>query len=145
MKKLIASIIATSAMTIFSYYVSRKKHKQFREPQLLAEVLKDIQHKPKVQSPELYSGFLIHYLVGYSFVFMYKLLWDYSSLKPNIKDGMVIGFVNGIFGAAVWKLTFMLKPGKAETQELNYLLHLVLAHVVFGATLSKSYKILDKP
>lgn len=142
MKKLIASIIATSAMTIFSYYVSRKKHQQFREPQLLAEVLKDIQHKPKVQQQEIYSGFLIHYLVGYSFAFIYKQLWKYSALKPTLKDGAIIGFFNGIFGAAVWKLTFMLKPGKAHAQEINYLLHLILAHIVFGATLSKSYKIL---
>ena len=63
---LIAGIAGTSAFTLFSYIVSLKQKKNFREPELLGDMVDTT--VPEISTGTARStGWLIHYLTGAGF------------------------------------------------------------------------------
>ncbi|EMR03530.1 hypothetical protein [Cesiribacter andamanensis] len=142
----LSSIAGTTAMTAFSYGLSRLMHEQFREPQLLSyllyrnSVFKRLQERQQANP----RGFLLHYLAGQGFGLVYEYLWKPAARERQLSDagrpmsvlssGAVFGLAAGLAGVAVWEGVIRLREKPPRLEKQKYYSHLVLAHVVFGAT-----------
>ncbi|MGN6530474.1 MAG: hypothetical protein ACTHK0_01815 [Ginsengibacter sp.] len=130
---LLAAACGTAAMTAFSYLISRKKNKDFREPRLLGKMV--YRAVPEIKKPQAkVTGWILHSATGLTFAIMYQFLLKDTKLKSNIPDGLVLGLVNGIVAVAIWKATFSLHPNPPEIHFNDFYKHLILAHIVFGTT-----------
>lgn len=133
----ISGALATTIMTGFSYLVSNLFKEQFREPQMLSYLfVESLTHK-KENPPPLLS-YLMHFIVGWVFSLFFEFVW-----RPNVQlrpstNGLAFGTLCGIVGIGVWKTSFELHPDPPKTRIRPYLLHLMLAHLVFGITLTES-------
>ena len=135
-----AAVSGTTAMTAFSYKVSEEKNKQFREPELLNSLVKRLipMHVPRA------IGWAMHYSVGLLFSLIYHQIWRRTKLKPGITTGLALGAISGVIGAATWKTLLSLHPNPPRIKEKNYYLHLLLAHIVFGAFAAMGYQAPEK-
>lgn len=104
-KILFAGIVGTSAMTLFSYLVSERKNKNFREPELLGQLIERLPIKSSNQSAQL-AGWGIHYAIGISFMACYSEIWKQTDIRPSLSSGALLGAVNGLVGVSGWKLMF---------------------------------------
>ena len=127
-------------MTIFSYLVAEIQNEKFREPELLATLLRRL-------LPELgrrygkIAGWKIHYAVGLVFAIIYARVWERDKVKPSAKSGLVLGALSGLPAIAVWRLTFMLHPSPPKIHYRRFYGHLFLAHLVFGAFAAIGYRL----
>lgn len=139
-KILIAGIAGTSAMTLFSYLVSRSKNKNFREPELLGDLINRLPISESRQPAQM-AGWGLHYAIGISFVACYSELWEQTNVKPTLTSGAVLGAANGVVGATGWKLMFEAHPNPPAKNLKPFFGHLILAHVVFGVFSAITYKL----
>ena len=139
-KVISAGIIGTSMMTLFSYLISEDKDKQFREPALLAILLKRIL-KSNNDKTFLLSGWIIHYNVGLLFTLLYDQLWQKTNAKPSVVNGMMLGILCGLFGKEVWKTVLRLHANPPPIDRKSYFSHLVLAHAIFGIFAALGYRL----
>lgn len=136
-RSVVESMPATTAMTAFSYGLSKALHRQFREPELLSYL---VYEQPLVSITRSYkwanktTGFLLHYLAGAGFAAGYEFLWKPAIKLPTIIKGAAYGIVAGLSGVAVWEATISLRSTPPRMKKSEYYTHLVLAHMVFGAT-----------
>jgi hypothetical protein len=137
---LTAALLGTSLMTAASYVTSQKKNKQFREPELLATLIKRLLPELKKEDAKL-SGWLAHYGVGLLFCMIYDRIWSKTKITPSLANGLALGGVSGVLGAAVWKTTFALHPNPPENDRENFYGHLLIAHLIFGAGAVMGYRL----
>ncbi len=140
-KILIPGIAGTSAMTLFSYLVSESKNKNFREPEILGELIKRLQKSGSKGSAQM-AGWGIHYAIGILFVACYSEIWEQTKVKPSLTSGALMGAANGIAGVAGWKLMFDSHPNPPAKHLKAFFGHLLPAHVVFGVFSAVTYKLL---
>src|SRR6187551_577236 len=112
---IVPGIVGTTAMTAFSYILSEKKNKNFREPRLLAGMIDNL--TPLNRHEAIKLGWLVHYSVGVFFALIYKPILEKAHIEPTVKNGAIIGGITGLFGAAIWNLTFHLHPNPPS---INY-------------------------
>lgn len=128
-----SALIGTSAMTLFSYLISRKKNKDFREPALLGKMV--YRSVPEIQKPLAeVAGWVLHFSAGLIFTTIYTEFLKRKILKPDLPDAVVLGFVNGVAAVVIWKATFSLHPDPPQIQFGDFYKHLILAHVVFSTS-----------
>ena len=131
---LISGFLATTVMTIFSYILSRQKSEQFREPELLNSLILRSDrlniHPPKNGFP----GWVVHYSIGWTFVVIFYLVWEYSPISPGIISGLVMGLVAGLVGITGWKIMFDLSGNPPDIHMRQFHIHILVAHVLFGIT-----------
>ncbi|HEX6982504.1 MAG TPA: hypothetical protein VF181_07065 [Balneolaceae bacterium] len=127
----LGALIGTSLMTAFSYIVSRKRDKQFREPQLINELISRAQIKitPLRTSP---LGWILHYLTGTIFTLGYYFFWKLTAADPSLISGAVLGAVNGVLGISVWVICFVTHSNPPDINLKDYYWHLMIAHIIFG-------------
>jgi len=130
-KAITAGTVGTTAMTAFSYLLSRTKNKNFREPRLLAGMIDRL--TPLNKNEAVKMGWLMHYGVGVFFAAIYKPILEKGHIEPTMKNGAIIGGITGLFGAAIWNLTFHLHPLPPLISYRRFYGQLVVAHVIFGA------------
>lgn len=119
-------------MTVFSYAVSYLAGDNFKEPELLAILLKRLggnMQKPLYQL----AGWQFHYAVGVIFVTVYTYLWERNYLRRDLPSGLLLGFLSGIVGVSFWTAVFALHPDPPRIQLKKYYLQLMVAHLLFGA------------
>jgi hypothetical protein len=106
-KKVLSSgILGTSAMTIFSYLVSQLMSENFREPEIMSFLFKNLSITFLQYGTFLgYLAWTFHYIIGFSFVFIYVKLWDNNKVKPNLVSGIFLGAITGIVGILLLKST----------------------------------------
>ena len=129
-KTLLAGAVGTTIMTLYSYGYSYFKESQFREPVLLAHLLKG-REKPECRQDYL-QGWLAHYLVGAVFSTSYQALFKGRLTRNPRLKGVVAGGFYGLLGVAGWKSTFKLHPAPPKIKYNEYYRHLVIAHLIFG-------------
>ncbi len=130
---LLAATIGTSAMTAFSYFVSRKKNKDFREPRLLGKMV--YRAVPEIKKDESkVVGWILHCSTGLAFTIVYKMLLENTKLKSNVPDVIVLGLVNGVAAVGIWKAVYSLHPDPPKIKFKDFYGHLILAHVVFATS-----------
>lgn len=128
---LLAAIVGTTAMTLFSYLVSRKKNKDFREPRLLAKMV--FRAFPQITKKDSkVVGWILHCSTGLAFTIIYKIFLENTKLKSNVPEGMVLGFVSGLVAVGVWKAAFSLHPDPPQIKFRDFYGHLILAHIIFA-------------
>lgn len=136
-KSVVSSIPASTAMTAFSYGLSKVMNKQFREPELLGFL---VDQKPLVKLTGNYKwtnkplGFLLHYMAGVGFSAGYEYLWKPFVKLPTIANGAVYGVAAGVSGVLVWEAVIQMRNDPPKLDKPAYYTHLVLAHILFGAT-----------
>jgi hypothetical protein len=140
---LAAAFIGTSAMTLTSYGVSKVKNQQFREPELLAALLKRIFSNVKKEDAHR-AGWLIHYGVGLLFCTVYDRIWSTTEIKPTLLNAVLLGGICGAGGATVWKFVFALHPHPPENDRKKFYPHLLVAHIIFGAGAAIGYRLPEK-
>ena len=124
----LTTVIATSLMTVFSYMYSDLRQKQFREPELLNELLARVRWINPQAGRNHWAGWCIHYLIGLMFIAIY-----YGSGIVNSFDAyLVAGTLSGIIGIVCWITTFALHPSPPAIRYKEYYLQLLIAHIIFG-------------
>ncbi len=141
-KILVATLAGTSTMTAFSYIVSEAFQKLFKEPVLLAIIMKKLRVDASAKTKTVLA-WLLHYFIGLLFVLSYEVAWNYFNIPQSWLVGCIFGCISGIFGILGWMLLFRIpgKPPKVHFSE--YYLQLFFAHVVFALTVLAVYKIFE--
>lgn len=140
-KILAPTVVATSAMTIFSYLLSQSTERNFKEPKLLGEIIdKNVPLSSFSESKIL--GWVAHYLAGMAFITVYDKIWKGLPKNASLKSGLMLGGVSGILGIAVWKLTLHVVPNKPHLPRKKFYLQLLPAHLIFGGFAAKTFQIL---
>jgi hypothetical protein len=143
---LAASLAGTTAMTAFSYGLSALAGEQFREPQLLSYLLyKNKRWTLRKERRQAHPrGFALHYLVGIGFGTVYEYLWRPAVKLPTLASGAVFGIAAGLVGVAGWEAAIQFCKRPPALDKTTYYPHLVLGHMLFGATAAMVAKRLNK-
>ena len=131
-KILRSGVSGTSAMTLFSYLVSESEGKNFKEPEVLSELMMRLFPNAD-RNLTLPAGWALHYAMGFTFCAAYRLLWKHTPLKPTLKTGLIFGALSAVVGVSVWKTVFRYHPNPPNIHIKDYYRHLIIAHLVFGA------------
>jgi|SRR5690625_3848771 len=141
--KIVAGAFAgTSLMTAYSYYRSHRLNRQFKEPKLLNTFLNRSELTAGKQVPPV-SGWLLHYAVGLQFIVLYHIIWELTAINPSVLSGSLMGLANGFAGIAGWALLFRLHNNPPSVDLSKYYLHLIIAHIIFGASGTAAYMLVD--
>ncbi|QLE02843.1 hypothetical protein HX109_15185 [Galbibacter sp. BG1] len=131
MSILFASIVATVAMTIFSYIISWWSRKNYSEPYWLAQLI----YKPVFGTTSLsfILGWLTHFLIGY----LFAVIWIKSPLIDASQDWryLIVGAFFGCLGIFSWILIFLFSQKNDKSFIIPYCCQLFFAHLVYGITL----------
>lgn len=141
-RTLLSGIVATSAMTLYSYAVSRKKDENFREPELLAELADDFL-PASARHLAIPAGWMAHYKVGLGLALALEAYWKKTGKKRSVLNGVLAGTVAGLGGIMVWELTFRLHPREPVIPYNRFYGQLLVAHIVYAVTLAKMQKTLE--
>lgn len=128
---IIASIAGTTAFTLVSYAASGLMHEDFKQPKLLGQIVDRSSNLNKKQSA--FTGWLMHYLIGFGFTAAYQQIVERTNIKPNLKNGAMIGALSSIPAALSWYTTLDLHPRPPRNKNLSYFTELLLGHIIFGA------------
>lgn len=135
---LLATIAATSAMTLFSYVVSASFRELYKEPVLLTFLLAQLKIDVSIQAKATLA-WLLHYFIGLIFVFIYYLLWFHNILKLSFLNAFLLGATSGIIGIIGWMILFRLADYKPKIDFKGYYIQLFFAHIIFGLTAALFY------
>lgn len=138
-KTLLSGIVATSAMTLYSYAVARKKEENFREPELLAELADDFL-PGSAEKMALPIGWMAHYQVGMGLALALQAYWQKTHTRQTLLNGLISGAVAGLGGITVWELTFRMHPREPKIPYTRFYGQLLIAHMIYGMTLAKCKK-----
>lgn len=132
LKILLATLIGTSVMTLFSYAMSEAFRKLFKEPVLLNLLVDRAGIAEIHDSRRNLLGWVLHFLVGLTFVILYDRIWAWTELEPSWTTGLIFGAISGITGILAWMTMFALHPHEPRIDFKKYYLQLFFAHVLFG-------------
>lgn len=136
-KSALTGVIGTSFMTLFSIITSEKKNRQFKEPEILGMLLKNL---PINKGNRIAIGWIAHYLTGVAFNVVNQNILKKLHSSPTFFNGLLLGAVNGAVGVAIWKAIFEAHPNPPKISMNRYLAHLMLAHLIFAALSNVSMK-----
>ncbi|MDP1813656.1 MAG: hypothetical protein Q8K92_04345 [Leadbetterella sp.] len=108
-KTLISAIAGTSAMTLFSYLTSESKNKNFREPEVLGQLINRLPQSVSKEKSQI-AGWGAHYATGLAFELVLNEIWKRKLVKPTVTSGALLGATSGLVGVMVWKGTFEAHP-----------------------------------
>lgn len=127
------TITGTSMMTVFSYWMSNLRKKQFREPELLNELLVRARLMKFVSSRNHPAGWIIHYGVGLVFVGIYHTVASFTDIELTFGYLVTAGALSGLLGIAAWHATFRIHPNPPVVDLKEFYIQLEAAHIIFGA------------
>lgn len=130
---IMATIAATSLMTLFSYIVSESARELYKEPVLLTYILSALKMEVAPRT-KTFLAWLLHYIIGLAFVVAYHFLWVYDVVEMSWPAAFVLGALSGIIGILGWVLMFELVPQKPNIDFKGYYVQLFFAHIIFGIT-----------
>ena len=130
---LLSALAGTAAMTAFSYLISGKQNRNFKEPELLGKAVE--RALPAVgKEPAQFAGWLLHVGTGVIFAAATERMWLRARANRNIGQVLGIGIVNGAAGMIMWEILFKLHPAPPKHRPAKFFGHLLLAHIVFSGT-----------
>jgi hypothetical protein len=135
---LLATIAATSAMTLFSYAISASFRELYKEPVLLTFLLAQLKIDVSLKSKATLA-WLLHYFIGFIFVFIYHLLWVNNILQLSFLNALLLGAASGIIGIIGWMILFRLADYKPKIDFKGYYIQLFFAHIIFGLVAALFY------
>jgi Na+/proline symporter len=139
-KIVLSGIMGTNVMTLFSYLISALAKENFSEPEHLSTMINRL--APGISKKWLkVAGWGAHYAVGILFAAVYAELWENGTIKPSVRNGLVIGALSGAIAVLIWKATFKAHPLPPWIDFKNYYLQLVPAHMVFAVFATITYRL----
>jgi hypothetical protein len=133
LKAAAGSLISASVMTMFSYKLSHIYSRNYREPALLSEIIKnkskDLSHKQAAL-----IGWFVHYLVGMFWgITCETTVMKRRPVKKNLykRNSLFIGIATGLISATVWKLLLGRYPKIHRRTDSSFFIQLVPAHILF--------------
>jgi hypothetical protein len=143
-KIIIAGIVGTSFMTLYSYYISKKEKDDFVEPVLLNELIDRSENLPDVEDKKTNpAGWVAHYALGVVFVLCYYVIWHRALKSPGIVRGLILGAGSGAVGIISWKLMFAANDNPPQNHRYKYYRQLFYAHLIFSTLALFGYKLPD--
>lgn len=147
-KILLAGVVGTTFMTLYSYLVSKKEKQQYVEPVLLNKLINSSEALPEIRDTKTHpAGWLAHYGVGILFVIAYWILWRRALHSPGFVKALFIGSASGVIAIAAWKIMFAANSNPPRNYRYGYFRQLFIAHIIFSAFALASYKLpaISKP
>lgn len=137
----VGGLAGTAAMTAFSYAVSKEERENFKEPNILGDMI--FKAYPKLgEDKARVMGWVLHGVAGLVFSSVYKKL---LVGKPTFLKGLIYGGTSGIPAVMLWNTLIELHPNPPkDVEKKKYFGHLLLAHIVFGGVSFLIYKAKDK-
>jgi hypothetical protein len=143
-KIIIAGIVGTSFMTLYSYLRAKKEKQEYVEPVLINKLIAHSENLPEIQDNDSHpAGWGLHYATGVAFMAVYYLLWKKVLKAPTLSRIMLAGTTSGIVGIAVWKLLFTQHDNPPHNYRYGYYKQLLIAHIVFSLVGIATYKTLS--
>lgn len=143
-KIIIAGIVGTTFMTLYSYWKSKDENQEYVEPVMLNKLIDNSDNMPEIEDNDTHpAGWGLHYLAGIAFVAAYWMLWRRVLKQPTGTKILVVGGLSGLTGIAVWKFLFTQHNDPPHNYRLGYYRQLLVAHIVFAAFALLSYKALQ--
>ncbi|MGY8914849.1 MAG: hypothetical protein ACKVJF_07165 [Flavobacteriales bacterium] len=140
---LVAAITATSTMTLFSQLVSKFRNNEFNEAKLLSKFIVRTKSIPKLHKYNTFWGWIIHYAIGVMIAAaMYFVFWNFNLDTTAIYGGL-FGLIAGFMGAIGWLGLFTFHSNPPHTDVKEFLIQLVVAHIIFGASVSIVFQLLQ--
>lgn len=139
---LFGTLTGTSLMTLISYYLSRKANRNFREPDLLNQLIFNFKPFGFIKKP-VFPGWILHYAVGLIFVIGFHFFWKVTSITPSLLSGSLLGLICGFIGVAGWHLVFLLHPNPPSIELKEYYIHLIVVHIFFGLGAAAGYELVN--
>ncbi len=142
----LSGIGGTALMTLFVYAVSIITHKRLKVVKILGTMLtyQTTPDKGLSDSPlAIATGIIAHYAVGIIFALTFMLLWDFNIGQPTLPYGLVYGFICGTIGIGIWKIYLDVHSDPPAISVKPYLITILIGHIVFGAGVIATYKILE--
>ena len=129
---------ATSAMTWFSYFMSKNYRKLYKEPVLLSSVLVqmniDITNECKDN-----LGWFLHFVIGFLFVAAYHIIWAEDILAISALSALILGVISGIIGIISWMFIFKITHYRPLLGFRDYYIQLFFAHIIFTVVATALY------
>ena len=126
---IISGLAATTVMTVFSYIASNLKKRNYKEPELLAGLLKDGFDNKYLATT---SGWCTHYSMGITWAAVFEMLFEGAGMKRDFKNGVVLGAFSGLTGIVIWRVAFKLHSNPPRTDYKGFYEQLLLAHIVYS-------------
>jgi hypothetical protein len=143
-KIIIAGIVGTTFMTLYSYLKAKKENQEYVEPIMINKLIDNSKNLPSIRDEDIHpAGWVLHYLTGVSFVTLYWLLWKKCLKKPTIAKIIIVGSVSGLAGIMVWKALFTQHNRPPHNYRHGYYRQLFIAHIVFSYFALTTYKTFD--
>jgi hypothetical protein len=141
-KIIVAGIVGTTFMTLYSYIISKKEKQEFTEPVLLNKLIDKEEGLPNIQNDDVHpAGWLAHYGVGILFVIAYWIIWRRSLQSPGIVKSLLIGSASGGVAIVAWKLMFAASDNPPGNDRRGYYRQLFVAHIIFSLLAVYGYKL----
>jgi len=137
---LLVSIAATSAMTWFSYAMSKNFRELYKEPVLLAFGLEKLKLNLTEQSKKTW-GWLLHYIIGFLFVLGYHIIWVKDILPISPLSVLLLGVISGVIGIISWVFMFKITHHQPPIDFKGYYIQLFFAHIIFAIVATVLYSI----
>lgn len=138
---LLATLVATSLMTAFSYLVSEAFRELYKEPVLLQFLMTRFNFNLS-STEKAIAGWVIHYSIGLFFVIAWYLLWTHGLFELTWLSTLIYGCVIGIIGIGGWVGMFILADYKPKIDFEGYYLQLFFAHLIFAMAAWLVFKVL---
>lgn len=131
----LAGIMGTALMTLGMYALAGITSDHFKVVKVLGTMLTG-QTTPEGglsdKASAIAVGIIAHYLVGTGFSFVYTWIWQEGLIEMSFEAATLMGFINGLIGAAGWRIFFAIHPRPPVMPLAKYLLAIALGHILFG-------------
>lgn len=135
---LLISIVATTAMTWFSYAMSKSFRELYKEPVLLAYAIDKLKIDLSAQS-KITGGWLLHYIIGFLFVIGYQIIWVKNILPVSPLSALLLGAISGVIGIFSWIIIFRMTHHQPPIDFKGYYIQLFFAHIIFAVVATALY------
>lgn len=130
-------------MSLFSYVLSIRKNKQFKEPEILGILINRLLDR-KNRTLSHIGGWAIHYFVGLLFTTTYDMIWKSTRVKPVLSHSIALGAFSGLVGILGWNVTLRVHPRPPKIDIKRFFFQLLIAHIIFAVFAAEGYKLIEK-
>lgn len=140
-KIILAGIVGTTFMTLYSYVISKKQKQQYVEPILLNKLIDGSENLPDIEDKKTHpAGWLAHYGVGILFVIAYWIVWRRALRSPGPVKALIIGALSGVVAIIAWRAMFAANANPPYNNRYGYYKQLFYAHLIFSTLALAGYK-----
>ncbi|CAN5604380.1 hypothetical protein BH23BAC1_BH23BAC1_09500 [soil metagenome] len=144
---IIAGFLATFVMTILMYISGFISKKNMAVVHILGSMITFRTNSGGGVSNSffsLFSGCILHFLVGIVYAFVYSWLWYQGIGIPDFINSIIFGAVTGLIATAGWKIFINIHPNPPHIPTKEYLVTIFLTHIIFAIILFYVYLVLTR-